>query len=395
MHFRRATFIPLLLTIGCQEKKPDGPPSPVASATHPRAEPSAVSAASTPARPSALGGTIAGRRFQPQEVSVEAGKEGPTLMFNQRDGDQLTNLQVLLPVPGDEKMSGREWSFGGKVDDPVITISLAGQTMATSVFGPDYSMNLRLTNHTRDTVEGFIDLTVTKPADTRLKGDFRATYRKLPTLPLGPEDAPYVEGKIVVKGAKKVEKLGAGYVGVGIDGKPYSNESSYPVDIGEPLYVPVPNPEKASQLSWLASIGGGITYRHVTMPPGDYLVYVRRDAVMSAWKRVKLKDGDRETVDLTIDPAATGEVVVTLPDSAAKDPGETSLSLVPAKADLPELGLGGEHYFNVATVKMGEKTVKVSGIPAGKYRAVWGTDEAEIEVLAGKAVAVTLVPAKK
>ena len=58
---------------------------------------------------------------------------------------------------------------------------------------------------------------------------------------------------------------------------------------------------------------------------------------------------------------------------------------------LPELGLGSEHYFNVATVKMGEKTVKVSGIPAGRYRAVRGADEAEVEVAAGKSVAVTLV----
>jgi len=106
---------------------------------------------------------------------------------------------------------------------------------------------------------------------------------------------------------------------------------------------------------------------------------------------VRRKDGDRQTADLTIDPATTGEVVVTLPDSDAKGPAETSLSLVPAKADLPELGLGSEHYFNVATVKMGEKTVKVSGVPAGKYRAVRGADEAEVEVVAGKSVAVTLM----
>jgi hypothetical protein len=109
---------------------------------------------------------------------------------------------------------------------------------------------------------------------------------------------------------------------------------------------------------------------------------------------VTLKDGDQQTIDLTIDPAATGEVVVTLAASDAKGPGESSLALVPAGADLPALGLGSEHYFNVATVKMGETTVKVSGIPAGKYRAVRGSDAAEVEVTAGKSVAVTLGPKK-
>src|SRR5207245_2940264 len=130
--------------------------------------------------------------------------------------------------------------------------------------------------------------------------------------PLGPEDAPYVQGKIVIKGAKMTEKLGAGYVGVGTDGKPYANEAAIPITIGKVMYVPLPNPEKPSQVSWLSSMEDGLAYRHLNMPPGDYLVYVRRDTVVSAWKRIGLKDGDQQTIDLTIDPATTGEVVVTL-----------------------------------------------------------------------------------
>ena len=99
-------------------------------------------------------------------------------------------------------------------------------------------------------------------------------------------------------------------------------------------------------------------YRHLNMPPGDYLVYARRDTVMSAWKRVQVKAGELLALDLTIDPANTGEVVVTLPE-AAQGPGGVVAGPGPAKADLPDLGLGSSHYFSVATVKMGEKTVKV------------------------------------
>jgi hypothetical protein len=391
MRFRPAILMSLLLALGCQDKKPDGPPpggTPVAVET------TGAATATTAAVPVALPpleGSIEGKPFRPQAVAVE----GAVLMFRQPEGTGEASIQYPLPIPDGEKLEGREWTFGGKVDDPVLTITKPDQKDPIDILGLDYKITVRVTRQTRESVEGTIDLTVTKPAGTTLKGPFRATYRKSPTAPLGPEDAPYAHGKIVVKGAKKTEKLGAGYFGVGADGKSYFNEVAYPMDVGKPLSVNVPCVEKSSQISWLASTEDAISYRHLNMPPGDYLVYVRRDTVMSAWKRVKLKNGDQQTVDLTIDPATTGEVVVTLPESDAKGPAETSLALVPNKADLPELGLGSEHFFNVATVKMGEKAVKISGIPAGKYRAVRGTDEAEVEVAAGKSVAVTLTPAKK
>jgi hypothetical protein len=394
MRFRRAILIPLVFVLGCQEKKPDAPSSPTATATPAPVDTTVASATPTPKEPP-LDGTLNGQSFRPQDVTIEDMKEGPLLIFRQNAGEPGSSIQIQLPLPEGAHLGNRDWTFGRKADDPVLILSPPGQKDLITVAGPDYTMTLRLTKHTRDAVEGVVDLIVQKPAGTALKGAFRAAYHRSPTGPLGADDAPLVHGKIVVKGAKAVEKLAAGYVGDGADGQPRFNETGYPVQMGEPGYSPAASPQDPAQQSWLASTADGVTYRHLNVPPGDYLVYVRRDAVMSAWKRVKLKAGDQQTIDLTIDPATTGEVVVTLPESDAKEPGETSLALVPAKADLPKLGLGSEHYFNVATVKMGEKTVKVSGIPAGKYRAVRGSDEAEVEVIAGKSVAVTLVPAKK
>ena len=377
MRFRPVLVLPLLFALGCQDKKPAGPP--VTSESPAAVETTAAATATTaPLGPAAppLEGTLDGRPFRPDTASMDGTKEGPVLVFHHTEGKGESSIGIVtVPVPEGERLEGREFTFGGKVEDPVLMVKRPDWEQPKTVLGPDYTMTLRLTKQSRDSVEGVIDLTVTKPAGTALKGSFKATYRKSPTAPLGPDDAPYVQGKVVLKGAKKTEKLGAGYVGVGADGKPYFNEASFPVDLGQVGFATVACPERPTQLSWLSSTEDGISYRHLNVPPGDYLVYVRRDTVMSAWKRVKLKDGDRQTIDLTIDPATTGEVVVTLPDSDAKDPGETSLALVPAKADLPELGLGSEHYFNVATVKMGEKTVKVSGIPAGKYRAVLTVSE--------------------
>lgn len=394
MHFRPAIVI-LFVAVGCQDKKPAGPPAtteiPATAGTTTAAATTTSAQVPVGAEAPTLEGSIDGKPFRPNTVSLDDTPQGPVLVFHHTEAKGESSIGIVtLPVPDGQKLEGRNWTFGGKVDDPLVVLTRPGGEQPKGIAGPDYTLTLRLTKQTRDAVEGVVELTVKSPAAT-LKGPFRATYHRSPTAALGPDDAPYIHGKIMLKSAKKTEKLAAGYVGVGADGKPYSNEASFPVNIGEAGYAPVPNAEKPSQVSWLVSTESAITYRHLNVPPGDYLVYVRRDTVMSAWKRVKIKDGDRQTVDFTIDPANTGEVVATLPASDSK---EMSLALVPAKADLPELGLGSEHYFNVATLKLGEKTVKLSGIPAGKYRAVRGGDEAEVEVVAGKSVAVTLAPKK-
>jgi hypothetical protein len=390
MRLRLGLVLPLLLAIGCQDKKPAGPAATTESPA--AAETTATAAAATAPAPPPLDGTLDGKPFRPDTVSMDGTKNGPILRFRRTEDKAESSISIVtLPVPEGEKLEGREWTFGGKEEDPLVMLKRPEWKEEKGIAGPNYTMTVRLTRETPDSVEGVIDLVVKNPPGTALKGPFKATYLKSPTAPLGPADAPYVQGKIVVRGAKKIEKLAAGFVGVGADGKPYFNEAGFPVDIGRGGFAPVPNPERPSQLSWLVSTEDAITYRHLNVPPGDYLVYVRRDTIMSAWKRLSLKEGEQKTLDLTIDPATTGEVVVNLPASDAKGPAETSLSLVPSKADLPELGLGSEHFFNVATVKMGEKTVKVSGVPAGKYRAVRGTDEAEVEVVAGKSVTVTLV----
>jgi hypothetical protein len=381
MRLRSAILIPLLAAVGCQDKKPDGSAG-TAEATTAAATPTAAAPAAPPAE-----GTIAGKPFHPDAVTLT----GNVLNFRAGKGPDL-DLQLQIPVPEGEKLEGREWTLGGKPDGEPVGIREKGKQEPTYVW--DYTATLRISKHTRDSAEGFIDLTVKNPPGTALRGHFTAAYRKTPGAPLDADDAPYVQGKIVLKGAKKTEKLAAGLVGKRDDGIPYSNEAGFPVNIGEPSYSTIAG-LVPTQLSTLASSEAGLAYRHTRVPPGDYLVYVRRDGLMAAWKRTKLKAGDQQTIDLTIDPAATGEVVVTLPAGPAAAASASSLALVPVAADLPELGLGSEQYFNVATVKAGEKRVIVSGIPAGKYRAVRGTDEAVVDVVAGASTPVTLAPPKK
>jgi hypothetical protein len=109
-----------------------------------------------------------------------------------------------------------------------------------------------------------------------------------------------------------------------------------------------------------------------------------------------VKAGDQQTVDLSIDPAKTGALTVTLPDAEAKDPVRRPLLLIPADIEPP--GTAWHDAFQAAEVQPGEKTVSVAGVPAGTYRAIRGKSSAEVEVAAGKTAAVTLVrgePTKK
>src|SRR5262249_49794463 len=131
----------------------------------------------------------------------------------------------------------------------------------------------------------------------------------------------------------------------------------------------------------------GPGYKHVRMNPGEYVVLVRRGDVPADWKKVTLKVGGQASVDLTIDTAKMGDEELSVPDGEGKAAG--SHDLVPAEFDASDAWF--QNAFQAARLKGGEKTVMLQGVPAGKYRAVLGKTEAEVEVTAGKTTNVALV----
>ena len=45
------------------------------------------------------------------------------------------------------------------------------------------------------------------------------------------------------------------------------------------------------QITSLANTKTALTYRHTKVAPGEYVVYVRRDDGLAAWKKVTVKAG--------------------------------------------------------------------------------------------------------
>jgi hypothetical protein len=205
-------------------------------------------------------------------------------------------------------------------------------------------------------------------------------------------DAPSVRGKIMIVGEWREESLVAGFVGKDRDGKNFSNSCGLifsSLGGGESITSETFKPQLTSIFNHTTN---GLGFLHVKMTPGDYVVYVSREKVPAAWKKVTVKEGDQLTVDLTIDPAKMGSIIVTLPDEEANATMsliDSSLLLIPIEFDRSEIWVRAA--YEAGYVEKGNKTVAKKGVPAGKYLALRGKSEAEVEVAAGKESAITLV----
>jgi hypothetical protein len=205
-------------------------------------------------------------------------------------------------------------------------------------------------------------------------------------------DAPFVRGKIAIVGEWQEESLVAGFVGKDREGKNFSNSCGLTfasLGGGEWITSETFKPQLTSMFNHATN---GLSFLHVKMAPGDYVVYVSRGKVPAAWKKVTVKEGDQLTVDLTIDPAKMGSIVVTLPDEEANATMSlinSSLLLIPIEFGRSEMWV--RPAFEAGYVEKGNKTVARKGVPAGKYLVLRGNSEAEVEVAAGKESAITLV----
>jgi hypothetical protein len=391
MRFRFLLLPALPLLVGCPDKKADPPSAGTVSVTR-----AATTSSGDPSPAAAVAGLIKGKPFTPDQVVFE----GKTLSFRKgKDFFPEAEIKFDLPEGTRADLKGREWTFTrGKFEDPMVTVATTegkGIPKTDMVWPEDYTLTVKITGQTPKTVEGTIDLRVTKPANTHLTGTFTATVKKTLEDPLDADDAPYIQGKIAFVGPWKKESLAAGFVGKGADGKSYSNMAGTTLS-AEFAGGGATSLSFAPQLTSLTNMKTGPGYRHTKLAPGEYVVYVRRGEGLAAWKKVSVKEGDQLTIDLTIDPAQMGEVVVTLPDEEAKDDFEWHLALIPAEAVSPDLNWG--YGFSGAEVKKGQKTVTVKGVLAGKYKVVRGKSEGQVEVVAGKSTPVTLVrsePKKK
>jgi hypothetical protein len=197
--------------------------------------------------------------------------------------------------------------------------------------------------------------------------------------PLGETDTPYIEGRIVnfdkLRGkfdSRTNNQILAGFFGKGLDGKRYGTGR---LDVSS----------KSSSIFENGPQGPG--FRHVKLPPGEYLIFLEHSWVMLAWKKVTVKPGDRLTVDLTIDFEKFGSLKVTWPDKTPFKSNNRDLAIIPAELD--GSGLIPTDFASMVYVEDGVNWIKFVLVPAGKYHVGAGFQMKDVEITPGKETSVS------
>lgn len=331
-------------------------------------------------------GRLAGQEFRPDKVQYD----GDTLTFRQGKeffadreikllgfGDSVTREGLNLAVTPDKE-------FGLNVPHVHASWKKPGAPLPeTQMYMDKYALKLEIGKPEGGKVKGKIHLSLPDAAKSFLAGSF--------TLDASSFGQAQIEGAITIKGdTKKPYNLSVTYLGQDTGGKPRSSHCGFTFSPGETGFV-------SSSASRLDSSEKGITFRHGNVPPGTYLVLVAWDDRSLDWRWVEMKGTDNIHVDLTIDPAALGELEATLPAGAK----ERRVYLLPLDKDgrLPDkagrastlaiqLGnyVGGVHM----EAPKGQDRVTFPGVRAGTYRVVAGEMTVDATVKAGQTAKVTL-----
>src|SRR5439155_17563567 len=122
--------------------------------------------------------------------------------------------------------------------------------------------------------------------------------------------------RIIIVGQWQKESFAAGFVAKAVDGTTSRNYVGTKFSIGENDWATCETfePQLTSIFDHPSS---GLGFKHTKLAPGNFLVYARRGEVTGAWKLVEVKPADQLTVDLTIDPARMGSVIVTVSEGEA------------------------------------------------------------------------------
>lgn len=401
------------LTTGCgKSDSPATPTAPTADPNKPEPAPpkdDPKKAGSTPgANPAPPAPPTAGWEMDPAKhvlsTTPVAGKVGGEAFTPEASlFDRTLALRVQKPVvmhrAVEIALSPEQLAAGGKIvvrpdqkegpDVPQVSIETpgpAGAAPAVTVYPNGYALTLELKkDHNQYT--GRLCLALPDKEKSYLCGGFAATRVRAADTPPGPDDVPFVQGKVTVAGASR-PVVQVGYVGVEADGKfplvvidlPFSMTGRFSfADLGGGRVSSLATPTEAAPYG---------RYEHSRLPPARYLVFARVADGPAVWRWLTVGPDTRSEADFTLDPTKAGGLEVRVPaDTIAKvhlapadDPArpiDTKLFLAIALS----LGLGAEQKGG---------TAKFENLGPGVYEVRAGDLTGTAEVKAGQTAKVEL-----
>ncbi len=326
-------------------------------------------------------GTVGGQPF-----ALDAADLSNTGGLSLRQGKEFpaeTEIKVFLFLNKNQAPAGKTFEVTPEGKESVAhvfaTWKESGKQEALT-FGDKYALKLEFGQERDGKLPGKIYLCLPDPKKSVVAGTFVADVEPDYAKPPRPSEAPYVAGKVALKGRPKYD-LAAGIAGVAADGKPVTNLAG--TEVTPKVDTSVTSTTFAPQLTTLANDAeAGCVYRHVRLTPGHYLVYVRLGARYLDWQWVDVTDKSQATVDFALDPDAAGNLQVILPPKSEKE----KIRLIPLPADgkTPDLKDALDWVGDAVKTDVPAKDGKVllDGLKPGKYRVVVGAAQRDVAVKA-------------
>lgn len=395
----RSVFLPLALTLlGCGGSNTPAPPA----ATTPQQTPAAETARATapredtgPSKPPAVSWTLDVKEMRFPEAAASGQMVGKPF---KPDVAELDNGQLILRQ-GKDVFEGLEVrvalsfvtkEFAGKTyqvtpeqkgfDVPTVTLNGKGTEALKGppFFSEKYAMRLEFGQEKGGKLPGKIYLCLPDAGKSYVAGTFAAEIEPDYTKAPQPADAPYVAGKVALKGRPKYDVL-VGVAGLTAEGKPFSNAAGTQVAPGVGTWVSSKT-FKPQVTTLVNDLTAGCSYRHIKLAPGRYFVYARHGDRFLDGRWVEVKDKAELTLDLSLDPDTAGSLEVTLPAGAKED-----VELIPLDeaGKLPDLK--GARTWVAGALKTDVpakegKVVLLDGLRPGAYRVSVGTAEKDVTV---------------
>jgi hypothetical protein len=387
----------VLLASGCQDKTNSsgsvvqsrpGTTSPAGSVSGPSAAAEwnmNVKSLEPPATPAM--GRVGGGEFKPDRVILEADQ------LTLRQGKEFfADREVKILLNGDNTtLEGKKFvvapdqGFAG--DTPHIHLSWkkpGEQLPQSEIFLDKYAMKLEFGTAQGAVLPGKIYLSLPDQAHSFVAGSFQIESAAV--------NGGQVHGRVSFKGqAAKEYSMTAGYVGSDATGKIQSGFVGTTIEPGGSGFV------KSGGSRLDSKEKDGVSFRHVQIPTGNYLVYIGWSKRALAWRWVEVKDKTDTAVDLTVDPENVGDLEVTI-SAGSKErrveilplPGQGEAPVQPDKAIQVANQFAGYFRELSATVPSGQDRVSFAGLAAGRYRVFAGKTGKDVEVTAKSVARVNL-----
>lgn len=336
-------------------------------------------------------GSLGGAPFTP-EVQIE----GEALRFRTlTNGFPDRQIELRLSDPGKQlegtKVTVRPDQPAGP-DVPLVSVTRPGKTEkdqpAFASFDKGYALTLEVGKRDKGKVPGKVYLSLPGDAKDYLFGTFTADRVRPPDEPPGPDDAPYIQGKVTVTGAAD-PNVAVGYVRV----EPYDPAAVPVIDlIGtvlKPGGFPARNESNRPRVALLvpgAKEKDPARYEFTKLEPGRYWVFATLQGGPAAWKWLTLPADGKLAADFALDAKAFGGLEVTAPGGVEK------VAVVPAAEGGKPWAAAQAHTAGSMTGLLAEPkpdaakkdvTLNFPRLTPGKYE-VFGDDlTGTVEVKAG------------